>query len=81
MPQNRENDPRPRPDAAQHAPGCPVCGQAVAPDATHFPFCSKRCKLIDLGRWLGGYYRIETPLEATDREAPPEAHGDSEGTR
>jgi endogenous inhibitor of DNA gyrase (YacG/DUF329 family) len=24
----------------------------------HFPFCSDRCKLIDLGRWLGESYRI-----------------------
>jgi endogenous inhibitor of DNA gyrase (YacG/DUF329 family) len=23
-----------------------------------FPFCSPRCKVIDLGRWLGGGYRI-----------------------
>jgi endogenous inhibitor of DNA gyrase (YacG/DUF329 family) len=32
-----------------------------------FPFCSQRCRLIDLGRWLGGDYRI-TP--ETEGEAP-----------
>jgi endogenous inhibitor of DNA gyrase (YacG/DUF329 family) len=28
-----------------------------------FPFCSRRCKTIDLGRWLGETYRIPTPDE------------------
>jgi hypothetical protein len=26
----------------------------------HHPFCSKRCRDIDLGRWLRGVYRVET---------------------
>jgi len=26
------------------------------------PFCSERCKIIDLGKWLGGEYRISSPL-------------------
>ena len=38
---------------------CPVCGRAVDwhtnPDR---PFCSPRCRLIDLGKWAGGEYRI-----------------------
>ena len=28
-----------------------------------FPFCSQRCRLIDLGRWLGGSYRIAADPE------------------
>ena len=28
----------------------------------HFPFCSNRCKAIDLGKWLNEEYRINTPL-------------------
>ena len=42
---------------------CPICKTSVdestigQPGAT-FPFCSERCKLIDLGRWLGGKYQI-----------------------
>jgi endogenous inhibitor of DNA gyrase (YacG/DUF329 family) len=33
---------------------CPTCQQEFEPsDAPHMPFCSKRCQLIDLGRWLG----------------------------
>lgn len=35
---------------------CPVCGKAFEVDlkSPAFPFCSKRCKLIDLGRWIDG---------------------------
>jgi uncharacterized protein len=34
-----------------------------------FPFCSDRCKLIDLGRWLDGKYQI--PVAGDDEDAPP----------
>jgi uncharacterized protein len=37
---------------------CPTCKQSVAPDAKSFPFCSERCRLVDLGNWLDGRYRI-----------------------
>ena len=46
---------------------CPICKRPVEPPAdddrraggpSQFPFCSERCKLIDLGRWLDGRYRI-----------------------
>ncbi len=64
-----ENDPRP--NAARPDVSCSICGGTVSQENRHFPFCSKRCKLIDLGRWLGDRYRIESPLEATDRDVPP----------
>jgi endogenous inhibitor of DNA gyrase (YacG/DUF329 family) len=47
---------------------CPICGKP--PVAPHTPFCSARCRLADLGRWLGGSYRIETG-ERPD-EPPPD---------
>lgn len=43
---------------APSAPACPICGAAAAPDLR--PFCSKRCADVDLHRWLGGVYRVET---------------------
>jgi endogenous inhibitor of DNA gyrase (YacG/DUF329 family) len=51
--------------AARHA--CPVCGHhAPLPEDSRkdspFPFCSPTCKLVDLGRWLDGKYRIPGPL-------------------
>jgi endogenous inhibitor of DNA gyrase (YacG/DUF329 family) len=46
---------------------CPVCGKAVARSpnspAPFFPFCSERCKLVDLGKWFDEEYRIQQPLE------------------
>ena len=35
---------------------CPVCKRPEAPE--HRPFCSPRCRDIDLGRWLKGLYAI-----------------------
>lgn len=41
---------------------CPTCKAPVAKGdprlAKLFPFCSERCHLVDLGRWLGEEYRI-----------------------
>lgn len=47
---------------------CPECGKASARET--FPFCSTRCKSIDLNRWLSGAYAIpvrddEEPAEDT----------------
>jgi endogenous inhibitor of DNA gyrase (YacG/DUF329 family) len=50
------------------APRCPICGKPA--DAKHRPFCSKRCALIDLGRWLNADYRVPTNEAPTD--APPD---------
>ncbi len=50
------------------SPRCPIC-QASPPEDHWRPFCSERCKLVDLGRWLGGVYAI--PGEPVD----PRAHG------
>ena len=48
---------------------CVICGRPVA-DAMK-PFCSKRCKNVDLRRWLGGHYRIETDEEPDPGEPIP----------
>ncbi|MEM9069549.1 MAG: DNA gyrase inhibitor YacG [Myxococcota bacterium] len=49
-------------------PRCPICTKPVLRDEA-FPFCSARCRSIDLGSWLGGDYRVETaPPEDLDPE-------------
>jgi hypothetical protein len=48
---------------------CPICRRSAV--ESYWPFCSARCKEIDLGRWLGERYRIPT-------ETPPETESDSE---
>lgn len=45
---------------------CPICKEPVAADIETFPFCSKRCKMIDFGRWIDGKYVINRPIEITD---------------
>lgn len=52
---------------------CPICKTEFdVPDPAHppahYPFCSDRCKLIDLGRWLTGKYQI--PVEDKPQPLP-----------
>lgn len=63
---------------------CPICkkpldepGVAASKEPSFFPFCSERCKLIDLGRWLDGKYQI--PVEAEDlSESSASSDGDQD---
>jgi endogenous inhibitor of DNA gyrase (YacG/DUF329 family) len=41
---------------------CPICKKEVPPDGQFLPFCSERCKLIDLGNWASEKYVISTPI-------------------
>jgi endogenous inhibitor of DNA gyrase (YacG/DUF329 family) len=41
---------------------CPTCRTLVLKGDEHFPFCSDRCRLIDLGKWASGGYVISTPI-------------------
>ncbi len=43
-----------RPRAA--GPACPTCRGEVPADSEHRPFCSVRCKMVDLGRWFNEEY-------------------------
>ena len=55
---------------------CPICKRQVNESErggkeSFFPFCSERCKLIDLGRWLAGKYQIPVKQEHDPDAAPP----------
>jgi endogenous inhibitor of DNA gyrase (YacG/DUF329 family) len=41
---------------------CPSCGTLVRPKDEDFPFCSDRCRKIDLGKWAMGVYKISSPV-------------------
>ena len=45
---------------------CPTCRKLVLRDDPGFPFCSERCRLIDLGKWASDGYVISSPI--TDPE-------------
>ena len=54
---------------------CPVCRKVIdesvqecGPQGKFYPFCSQRCKLIDLGRWLDSKYRITAKLKTEEEE-------------
>jgi endogenous inhibitor of DNA gyrase (YacG/DUF329 family) len=66
------------PDKSNPAPAtpCPICKASVTEPAPGqprgtFPFCSERCKLIDLGRWLGGKYQIPV-VERDESDVDPD---------
>jgi hypothetical protein len=48
---------------------CPICKQSVPAEGNPFrPFCSERCKMIDLDNWLSERYRIPAPARTRDQE-------------
>ena len=54
---------------------CPICRKAVKSGDAEFPFCSDRCRTIDLGKWASGAYVIPSPVTDADvqiRESTPE---------
>ena len=56
---------------------CPICGKGYEvrsiDELPTFPFCSERCRLVDLGRWIDGAYVLPGPeIPAT----PPKSNGD-----
>jgi hypothetical protein len=45
---------------------CPICGKPASPETR--PFCSPRCRAVDLNRWLSGSYVV--PGSENDEEDP-----------
>ena len=54
---------------------CPQCGKEVVwnSESRFRPFCSERCKMIDLGQWANEEYRIP------EKEQEPDQFGDTSG--
>jgi len=52
---------------------CPVCQAEYLPsESSAKPFCSERCRMIDLGRWLGEDYSLPRIPDPEDDETPEE---------
>jgi len=48
---------------------CPQCRSEVIWEGNpHRPFCSERCRLLDLGRWADEEYRIPLPEDAVEND-------------
>ncbi len=54
---------------------CPICKKQVQSTDPEFPFCSQRCRTIDLGKWASGGYVISSPVKDSEeliQDLPPE---------
>jgi hypothetical protein len=54
---------------------CPICKKSVKNTDSDFPFCSDRCRLIDLGKWASGQHVISSPVSDSEeaiRDRTPE---------
>lgn len=51
---------------------CPICRKEVTRESPEFPFCSERCRTIDLGNWASEKYAISTPIESLPDPQNPE---------
>ena len=54
---------------------CPTCRKIVLKSDPEFPFCSERCRAVDLGKWASGGYVISSPI--SDPESLTEAELDA----
>ena len=58
---------------------CPTCQQKGPWSGKPYsPFCSERCKMVDLGKWLGEEYRIASPLTVEDLQELAEGEEENE---
>ena len=53
--------------SGEHGVKCPVCGKEAAwRDNPFRPFCSERCRLVDLGKWAAEGYRVPGEQRSSD---------------
>ncbi len=59
---------------------CPICKAPVLSGDIDAPFCSERCKQIDLGRWLGDSYKISRDVDWENDDFDAMARDESQGS-
>jgi endogenous inhibitor of DNA gyrase (YacG/DUF329 family) len=59
---------------------CPICKRDFDPaQSSAGPFCSERCRTIDLGRWLDESYTLPLMPDPEDDETAPESASNGNG--
>ncbi|MGA2979881.1 MAG: DNA gyrase inhibitor YacG [Terriglobales bacterium] len=58
---------------------CPICKKPVKSADSDFPFCSERCRLIDLGKWASGAYVISSPVADAEEAVRQDSLEDEDG--
>jgi len=68
--------PRPPGEQPMIKGSCPVCKREIRGQSRdefpYYPFCGRRCKVIDLGRWLGGDYGVPADEQDSPESSPEE---------
>jgi endogenous inhibitor of DNA gyrase (YacG/DUF329 family) len=57
---------------------CPICKKPAKATDADFPFCSERCRLIDLGKWATGAYVISSPVDDVEEAIPDNDHDEED---
>jgi endogenous inhibitor of DNA gyrase (YacG/DUF329 family) len=60
---------------------CPICKKPLTIRNPDYPFCSERCRSIDLGKWASGAYVISSPVDdisETVEESRPADSGEED---
>ena len=52
----------------KHIKKCPICHKRAHPSCEDYPFCSARCKTIDLGNWASEKYVTHSPMTEADEK-------------
>jgi uncharacterized protein len=60
---------------------CPICKKAVKGGDAQFPFCSERCRIVDLGKWASGEYVIPSPVADSEEGLGEFSSQDTDGNR
>ena len=57
---------------------CPICKKPVTNTDADFPFCSDRCRIIDLGKWASGGHVVPSPATDTGEAMEEGIRSDSD---
>jgi uncharacterized protein len=57
---------------------CPICKKQTKATDSNFPFCSDRCRLVDLGKWASGGYVISSPVNDADEAVRQDSPDDED---
>jgi uncharacterized protein len=62
---------------------CSICEKPLLPRAENpaFPFCSARCRWVDLGKWLGEEYRVPDGIPEEQEDELPNFEREGNGDR
>jgi hypothetical protein len=55
---------------------CPICRKPVPEEEAEYPFCSRRCRTIDLGNWASEKYVVSVPIAEEEDDSVDDGQND-----